>query len=127
MKYSKTTGGFYSDAINYDYVPEDAVDITEDQHAELLMGSSLGKAIAPDADGNPILIDPAPPSMDDLSGTARAQRDNMLQKTDWRVTIATESGNALSDDWKTYRQALRDVPAQKGFPVKIKWPVAPAN
>jgi len=31
----------------------------------------------------------------------------------------------LHSDWAAYRQALRDLPEQEGFPFVIKWPVAP--
>lgn len=29
--------------------------------------------------------------------------------------------------WKTYRQALRDIPQQQGYPVTIVWPHPPGN
>ena len=32
----------------------------------------------------------------------------------------------MSDDMKTYRQALRDVPTQAGFPHTITWPTKPS-
>ena len=41
----------------------------------------------------------------------REKRDELLVETDWVVTKATETGVAVSDAWKTYRQALRDLPA----------------
>ncbi len=31
----------------------------------------------------------------------------------------------ITDEWRTYRQALRDVPLQAGFPDNITWPVKP--
>ena len=37
----------------------------------------------------------------------RVERDNRLAKTDWRAS----SDLTLSNAWKTYRQALRDIPA----------------
>ena len=37
----------------------------------------------------------------------RAERNNRLDRTDWRA----RSDLTLSDAWKTYRQALRDLPA----------------
>ena len=40
----------------------------------------------------------------------RYQRDKKLAETDWVVTKANETGVAESDEWKTYRQALRDLP-----------------
>lgn len=35
------------------------VSITEEEHSELLSGQSLGQQIVPDAEGSPVLIDPA--------------------------------------------------------------------
>ena len=37
-------------------------------------------------------------------------RDNLLNKTDWIVTKASEQGEELSEEFKTWRQNLRDVP-----------------
>ena len=37
----------------------------------------------------------------------REERDKRIAKTDWRAS----SDLTLSDDWKTYRQSLRDLPA----------------
>ena len=52
----------------------------------------------------------------------RLQRDNILKSTDWRAS----SDLTLSDDWKNYRQALRDVPTQSD-PFNITWPTAPSS
>ena len=41
----------------------------------------------------------------------RFHRDKLLQACDWVVTKATETGVAETDAWKTYRQALRDLPS----------------
>lgn len=51
----------------------------------------------------------------------RADRDERLAKTDWRAS----SDLTLSTEWTNYRQALRDVPAQSGFPYDITWPTEP--
>ena len=51
----------------------------------------------------------------------RLERDRRLQITDWRAS----SDLTLSDDWKTYRQALRDVPTQSD-PYNIAWPTEPS-
>ena len=52
----------------------------------------------------------------------RLERDRRLQITDWRAS----SDLTLSDDWKTYRQALRDVPTQSD-PYNIAWPTEPSS
>jgi len=52
----------------------------------------------------------------------RAERNAKLAVTDWtQITDATVDKTA----WAIYRQALRDVPAQAGFPWTITWPDAP--
>ena len=51
----------------------------------------------------------------------RQERDWKLQETDWRAS----SDLTLSDAWKNYRQALRDVPTQSD-PFAITWPTEPS-
>ena len=51
----------------------------------------------------------------------REERDEKLKETDWRAS----SDLTLSDAWKNYRQALRDVPSQSD-PFAITWPTKPS-
>jgi hypothetical protein len=51
----------------------------------------------------------------------RAERDDLLAASD---TMAL--ADRITADWTTYRQALRDVPAQAGFPTNVTWPVEPS-
>jgi hypothetical protein len=54
--------------------------------------------------------------------SVRTSRNNLLKDSDWtQITDATADKTA----WATYRQALRDVTAQAGFPQTITWPDAP--
>jgi hypothetical protein len=56
--FSKSTNGFYVDDVHEPHqIPNDAVEITNEQHTGLLEGQANGKQIASDANGNPILID----------------------------------------------------------------------
>ena len=41
----------------------------------------------------------------------RMERDQRLASCDWRVIMAKETGSNIPAAWKTYRQALRDLPA----------------
>jgi len=50
----------------------------------------------------------------------RADRDTLLAASD-HMALA----DRITADWTTYRQALRDVPAQSGFPTSVTWPVEP--
>ena len=58
----------------------------------------------------------------------RGKRDRLLQVSDWEIIQELEKGNAISDDMKTYRQALRDLPAGKDTVDKCEnatWPTKP--
>ncbi|WP_376901995.1 hypothetical protein [Aeromonas veronii] len=57
MFFSKSTGGFYIEVIHGDSIPDDAVEISKEKHAELMEGQSKGKIITADNNGEPILID----------------------------------------------------------------------
>lgn len=59
------------------------------------------------------------------SENVRAHRDTLLAETDWLVIKAQETGVAMSADMTAYRQALRDITAQEGFPHTVTWPVKP--
>ena len=52
----------------------------------------------------------------------RNHRDILLQQTDWMMFSDTATP---SQAWLDYRQALRDVPSQAGFPDNIVWPTKP--
>ena len=58
----------------------------------------------------------------ELATQARTKRDALLSQSDWKQITDVPVDQAA---WATYRQALRDVPAQAGFPENIVWPVAP--
>jgi len=57
-----------------------------------------------------------------IAVAVREERDDKLAETDWMAN----SDVTMSDDWATYRQALRDVPTQAGFPNSITWPTEPS-
>jgi len=55
--------------------------------------------------------------------SVRAERDAKLAASDW--TQGKDIAENISTAWATYRQALRDVPAQAGFPWNVTWPTQP--
>jgi hypothetical protein len=61
----------------------------------------------------------------DQAKSVRSTRDSKLAESDWRVIKAAETSTTLDSAWATYRQALRDVTSQSGFPWTITWPDAP--
>jgi len=60
-------------------------------------------------------------SVEDAGRNIRNQRDNLLQQTDWMAL----SDNTMTPAWASYRQALRDITAQEGFPFSVDWPAKP--
>ena len=57
-----------------------------------------------------------------LAGEMREQRNLLLGQCDWtQVPDAPVDKSA----WATYRQELRDVPQQSGFPDNVIWPEEP--
>ena len=81
---------------------------------------------------------------DQAAAEVRAKRDELLRQSDKqlcidRLGLDTSGGSTitsflpfvkglaavLTGEWAEYRQALRDVPQQEGFPFAVTWPVPP--
>ena len=65
----------------------------------------------------------------------RVERDKRMTDCDWVSAKATDTGVAVSDAWKTYRQALRDLPASASPSLdsnyeldltSVTWPTEPS-
>ena len=56
------------------------------------------------------------------SVNVRAERNALLAETDYLAL----GDVTISSAWTTYRQALRDIPAQEGFPNTITYPTKPS-
>jgi hypothetical protein len=59
------------------------------------------------------------------SERVRAERNSLLSQCDWTQMDDSPLSNVQKAAWATYRQALRDVTTQSGFPWTITWPDAP--
>lgn len=64
------------------------------------------------------------------SEEVRRQRNRLLAESDWVTLKAVDElndgfGIQLPQVWVDYRQALRDVPQQPGFPGNVTWPAKP--
>jgi hypothetical protein len=56
------------------------------------------------------------------AASQRTSRDEKLKASDWTQVADSPVDKDL---WATYRQNLRDVPSQTGFPWDITWPINP--
>lgn len=132
--YSASTGAFYDDAISAAPLPDDVVEVTPERHAELLEATTTGQIIQAGEDGRPMAIDAPAPPPETLAVLARRRRDAEIIAVRWLVdrhrdedalfaptTLSAEGYRAVL----LHIQALRDVPAQTGFPADIAWPVLP--
>jgi hypothetical protein len=55
----------------------------------------------------------------------REERNKRLAKCDWVVIRATSTDTPVPEEWKTYMQALRDLPSTTEDPANPVWPVPP--
>ena len=83
-------------------------------------------------DGTKIVKDDTAKAAHDLAEEwkrIRAERTRLLAETDWVVIKARENGGQVPAAWKTYRVALRDLPAEQSDKTKyseITWPTQPS-
>lgn len=74
----------------------------------------------------PILSYESEPIDADTAGLSiRGVRDRLIAATDWVVTRSAETGEPVPANYLAYRQALRDLPSQAGFPYDYIWPEHP--
>ena len=106
--YSESTGGFYDSTIHTTW-PEDAVWITDEQHAELLAGQSNGQVIMPGKDGKPVLTSKAPSHLHQWNGKEwtldKAATSQLLAES---IDNGTKAINDLVDE--AYRHVTRFWP-----------------
>jgi len=63
--------------------------------------------------------------IDSAAEFARKVRDKLLSETDWTQVVDSPLTESVKLQWASYRQELRDIPEQAGFPLVIEWPLEP--
>ena len=58
---------------------------------------------------------------DRAEAEVRQERNSLIAETDYLAL----SDNTMTSAMQTYRQALRDIPSQAGFPTNVTWPTKP--
>jgi hypothetical protein len=58
---------------------------------------------------------------DRSAAEVRQERNSLIEETDYLAL----SDNTMTSDMAAYRQALRDIPSQAGFPTNVTWPTKP--
>jgi hypothetical protein len=62
-----------------------------------------------------------------VSENVRTQRNKLLEETDWTQFNDSPLSEESKLAWQTYRQELRDITTQEGFPHNIIWPTKPVT
>jgi hypothetical protein len=57
----------------------------------------------------------------------REKRDRLLNESDWTQANDTALSQEMVEAYRVYRQALRDITGQEGFPYNVIWPEKPSN
>ena len=100
-------------------IPFSAVATGDYEHTHEIFERCISGEFGPIVEYEP----PAPPTEEELAFSVRHRRNMLLNASDW--TQLPDVPQATKDLWSTYRQALRDITSQSGFPTNVEWPVAP--
>lgn len=119
--FSPGTGGFYIKGLHQN-IPEDAIEVSEDQYASIMEGMQLGKTVSI-SNGKPTLVDFRKPTI--TWDQIREVRDDKLAKCDWTQLADVKLTKAELDKWNNYRQKLRDITETFKTPEKVVWPMSP--
>ena len=83
-----------------------------------LIDASVGGTAGDTWNGTAIVKKPRDVEAEKVS--VRNQRNSLIAATDW--TQLPDVPQSIKFQWAPYRQALRDVPQQAGFPFSVVWP-----
>lgn len=107
MFYSKTTGGFYDKEIHKGGIPTDAVEISDEYHAELMAGQAAGQMIVADGKGFPRLENRPELTPEETIGRNNMMARKYLAETDWYVIRKTETGEEIPQEILDLRAQAR--------------------
>lgn len=96
--------------------------------ADIQLCKTLGAHIVLEGDGFRIVKDSEPTTeelYEELATKVRAERDMKIAETDYYMMPDYPSDPNNLEEMKVYRQALRDITKQEGFPSKFTWPDVP--
>ena len=106
--YSKTTNSFYDSEIN-DVIPAESVEITQQQWQTLIDAQADGKIIKADKNGNPTIVDYAPPALTIGSCNQLAQDhlDEIAKEWGYNSMLSAVSyANSTNPQFKADAEAL---------------------
>lgn len=66
-----------------------------------------------------------PKTADELEVIHREERNKLLAESDWTQLPSSPLSSEKKAEWETYRQSLRNITEQAGFPYEVNWPNKP--
>jgi hypothetical protein len=105
-------------------IPRGALDVAPPLPVEGKMVRWDGEWVYEDIPQPPL---PPEPTFEEILENAYLRRRVELQDSDWTQAVDNPMSDERKQEWAVYRQALRDVPQQEGFPDNISWPTKPTN
>jgi len=138
--FSPSTKSFYPSEMQADYEaagtwPTDGVEVSEEIFSACIAARAAGKVITADADGQPVISDAPPPTPEQLTAAATAEKARLTAICNYQISVLTNATDpdvvdnpdpadaALLILWKKYQQALRKVVTSV---VPVTWPSLPA-
>ncbi|HDR9022682.1 tail fiber assembly protein [Burkholderia vietnamiensis] len=104
------------------------VDVNDAEYVEWLQAGGAPTRIDTIDSLGETLFTQYPAGTPQTAAVVRAKRNSALAVCDW-IAIRQADAGTLSETqwaaWKSYRQALRDIPTQNGFPSDVAWPTTP--
>jgi hypothetical protein len=61
----------------------------------------------------------------EAASKVKQERQRLLATTDWTDTVSASTRLENYNEWQSYRQALRDITKQEGYPFNVIWPTQP--
>ena len=125
-------GAFYIDQFN-ESIPEDAIEITQEDYDALFEGQANGQMIATGSDGKPVLQDKPLPSHDVLVSLAEQNRQSLIDSAMQSVSVLQlklQAGRKLTADETTKLNAVLDYidevnAVDTSTAPDITWPTKP--
>ena len=117
--YSPSNKGFYDTKVGYNSYPSDAIDVT-DKYSEIMTAiNTKGKEIVFEANQIKLVDKIQQTTWDQI----KKERNSLLLESDW--TQLSDVNISNKEEWKSYRQALREITTTFQNPQDVVFPKKP--
>ena len=123
--FSESKQGFFDKRINGKNIPSDAVEVSQEQMSEIVGAIQAGKIVSIDEDGGLHFQGKPGRGATFMAEQIRRRRTGLLIGSDWTQLQDVALSSAEKESWADYRQQLRDITDQSGFPSSVVWPEPP--